>query len=539
MPPDPLTLQVIQAALDHAAGEMFAVLRKTAMSPVIHEVLDAGTGITDAAGALVSSGAGIPSFVGVLDKAVTAICKKQGTQFFDGDVFLLNDPCKGGVTHLNDVIIAAPVFFEGECVAWVASIAHWSDIGGKVPGSMAADATDIFSEGLRLPVMRLTCRGKMNRALADIIIANSRLPDFAAGDLWAQIAAGGRAARIIRTLCKRYGPDTLRAAIQDARRTGLRRALAGLATLPHGRFAHTRRFDGGTSWRVAIEITHRRFTVDLREAPPQAHGPHNTSREGAQIACQIFFKALCDPERFANAGSFAPLRVLTRPGSIFDPADDAPHGFYFETRIQLIDMLWQCLAAHCPDRLPAGHFASIFGAVIAGIHPDTGRPFTMVEPQQGGWGASPTRPGNAATFSTNHGDTFNCPAEIAEARYGLEVVQRALNVAPIHPGMHPGGHGVITRYRIHGGARLSAGFSHHTCPVWGLEGAADGGLNRLQLYRGGRTHIQPAFVSGVELQRGDEIEITTAFGGSAPKARRPCTVRAPIVKHPVPDTPGT
>ena len=127
---DQFTTAVVQAALDSAAEEMFEVLRKTAMSPIIYEVLDVGTGITAADGALVSSGAGIPSFVGVLDKSVKAILAKEGDRVAEGDVFLTNDPNFGGVTHLNDVVVAEPVFFDGACIAWVASIAHWGDIGG-------------------------------------------------------------------------------------------------------------------------------------------------------------------------------------------------------------------------------------------------------------------------------------------------------------------------------------------------------------------------------------------------------------------------
>ena len=119
---DPFTLSVIQSALDNAAVEMFAVLRKTAMSPIIYEVLDVGTGVTDAKGRLVSSGAGIPTFVGVLDKAVKVIVERHGDSLKAGDIFIANDPNHGGVTHLNDVVIAKPVFFEEHCVAWTASI---------------------------------------------------------------------------------------------------------------------------------------------------------------------------------------------------------------------------------------------------------------------------------------------------------------------------------------------------------------------------------------------------------------------------------
>lgn len=512
---DLFTSAVIQSGLDAAADEMFEVLRKTAMSPIIYEVLDVGTGVTDAAGELVSSGAGIPSFIGVLDKAVKAILAKEGSAVAEGDVFVVNDPNQGGVTHLNDVAIAEPVFHDGKCVAWVASLAHWGDIGGKTPGSMAADATEIFAEGLRLPIVRLFSQGVPSEAVFDIIKTNSRLPDFVAGDLWAQVSAGRRASVLIRKLCDRYGADAMQNAILDAREVGEARARAGIAKLPKGAFRIKEPQDNGEIWDIGIEITSDKIVFDLTQAPTQSDGPHNTSRDGAVIACQVFFKALTDPDRFANAGSFVPLEVRTTPGSIFEAGPTAAHAYYFETRIRLFDTLWHCVARAAPGLLPAGHFASIFGTVIAGQHPQTGRNYAMVEPQMGGWGATRDRAGTHAMYSTSHGDTFNCPIEIAEARYGFDVVEKSLNVAPYQEGEHAGGHGVVTRYRMNAPATISSGFSHSVIPVWSEDGATDGGLNSFVAHRQSGIAESYSIVSGLKLVAGEEIEIRSAYGGSS------------------------
>lgn len=141
---DPITLEIIQNSLQAAADEMFAAMRKTAMSSIIYEVLDMGTGITDANGRIASSGAGIPAFVGVLDKGVQFILEKFGDDVQPGDVFITNDPWHGGVTHLNDLVLAMPVFSGGEIIAWTANIAHNSDVGGMAPGSLSGEATEIF-----------------------------------------------------------------------------------------------------------------------------------------------------------------------------------------------------------------------------------------------------------------------------------------------------------------------------------------------------------------------------------------------------------
>lgn len=506
---DPFTSSVIQSALDAAAQEMFDVLRKTAMSPIIYEVLDVGTGVTDAHGALVSSGAGIPSFVGVLDKSVQAILAQEQGKIANGDIFVLNDPNHGGVTHLNDVVVVQPVFSQGHCIAWVASIAHWGDIGGRVPGSMAVDVTEIVAEGLRLPIVRLFAKGVRNDAVFDIIRANSRLPDFVTGDLSAQVSAGQRAARILQDICQRYGDVAFQHAIAEAQGMGQARACDGLARLPKGLFKIDQPQDDGEVWTASIEITEDLFTVDLRGAPAQAKGPQNTSRDGAVIACQMLFKALTDPERYANSGSFAPLRVLTTPDTIFHAGPTAPQGYYFETRIRLFDMLWHCMAHAMPGALPQGHFASIFGTVIAGRHADTARPYAMVEPQMGGWGATSTREGQGPMFSTSHGDTFNCPVEIAEARYGFEVLDKELAFAP-HGN---GGAGLTTRYQMRAPAVLSAGLSHAKVPVWSTCEDAQGGCNALRITTLDGHETSHAFVSGYPLQVGDLVTIRTAFGG--------------------------
>ncbi|WP_159587248.1 hydantoinase B/oxoprolinase family protein [Chelativorans xinjiangense] len=511
---DPITATVIQASMVAAADEMFAVLKKTAMSPIIYEVLDVGTGITDAHGELVSSGAGIPTFVGVLDKAVKRIIELNGLETIcAGDVFVTNDPYFGGVTHLNDVVIALPVFAAGELVAWTASIAHWNDVGGKTAGSMAVDVTEIFQEGLRLPAVRLFQAGKPIRSVFEIIAANSRLPDFVEGDLWAQVAAGRKAESRVKQIVETYGLSSYNNALESLFEEGERRALAGLATLPAGSYQIEEEQDDGALWRASITVSADRFTVDLTGNPKQRCAPYNTSRDGAVISAQMIFKALTDPTLFANGGSFRLLEVITVPGTVFHATGNAPHGYYFETRIRLYDMLWQCMARAMPGRLPAGHFASICGTVIAGDHPDTGRRYTMVEPQMGGWGATCERDGLDAMYSASHGETFNCPVEICEARYGIDVGFKRLNETDEGRGRHCGGKGLSLSYRVRAPAVLSTGYSRNRQPAWGLAGGENGGTNGLSVIRSNGEREDYAFASDVPLEPNDEVLIHTANGG--------------------------
>jgi N-methylhydantoinase B len=283
--------------------------------------------------------------------------------------------------------------------------------------------------------------------------------------------------------------------------------------LPHGTFTIEEEQDDGALWKAAITISPERFLVDLTGNPKQRNAPYNTSRDGAVISAQMIFKALTDPTLFANAGSFRPLHVVTEPGTVFHAEGTAPHGYYFETRIRLYDMLWRCMVKALPERLPAGHFASICGTVIAGDHPDTGRRFTMVEPQMGGWGATSKRDGLDAMYSASHGETFNCPVEICEARYGLDVGYKRLNDTEEGRGLHSGGRGLSLAYRLRAKALLSAGYSRNRQPVWGSAGGAPGGRNGIAVIRAGGERRDYSFVSGLELAPGDTITITTANGG--------------------------
>lgn len=312
------------------------------------------------------------------------------------------------------------------------------DVGGIVPGSISNEANQIFQEGLRLPAIKLISEGSPNQAVMEIMKANSRLPDFLRGEMWAGVAAARVGERRILDLIAKYGCETFVLAVQ----TFMDHARAGrlaLQRLPHGRFAIAEEQDSGAVYHAVVEMTDDALVVDLRENLDQDPGPNNLSRDGAMIAAQMAFMNITGAHASANAGHFRPLKLLTRSGSVFDAAPPAAFGTYYEVGIRLYDVLLRCLAPHLGDRIPAGNFGSICGTFIGGPHPDTGRHFTIVEPQIGGWGGSALRDGNSAIFSGFHGETFNCSAEVAEARYGLYVEQLALGEERGGEGKHRGG----------------------------------------------------------------------------------------------------
>ena len=512
---DPITLEIIQSSLQAATDEMFAALRRTAMSAIIYEVLDMGTGITDRNGELAGSGAGIPAFVGVLDKTVKRIIKKfnHPGDIEPGDIFITNDPYNGGVTHLNDVVLTMPVFADGEIVAWTANIAHWNDIGGMVPGSMSTDATEIFQEGLILPGVKLFSRGQPIRSVFDILTANCRMPDFLTGDLWAGVASVRVGERRVLEIVNKYGKDVFLHAVEEYLDYGEQVTLAALKRLPKGRFSLVEPQDNGPDYAVTVEITDNEFIIDLRDNPDQDKGPFNMSRDEATVACQIAFKGIVSPERVSNGGTFRPLKVITRPGSIFDPIYPAAQGIYYELTIRLHDLIWRCLAQHMPDRLPAGSFASVCGTLFGGIHPDTGRTYAVIEPELGGWGGSPTSDGNSGQFSALHGETYNCPAEVAEARYGVTVDYLSFHDEDGGAGFHRGGKGVRIDYRIRSdNAWLTVAYTRDKNPPWPLKGGQPGSPNHVLIRRTSGAVERHAVVSGLTLHTDDVIQVMTGTG---------------------------
>lgn len=521
---DPITLEIIQNSFQAAADEMFVAMQKTAMSSIIYEVLDMGTAVLDEHGELASSGAGIPAFVGVLDKTCKVVIDTIGIEHIEeGDVFFTNDPYWGAVTHLNDIVVTMPVFHDGELIAWTANIAHNSDVGGMAPGSASGEATEIYQEGLRLPPVKAIAKGETVRSVMDIIKTNSRLPDLIEGDLWAAIASVRTGERRLREVATRYGVDVFRAASREFMDYGEQVSRQGLKGLPHGTFELTEEIDDGRVLSVSITISDDVFLVDLTNNPEQSTAPTNLSRDGAMIPVQMIFKSLTDASLTANSGTFRPIQVLTTPGTVFDPVEPAPMGFYYDLMLPLYDLMWRCMAKEVPELLGAGHFASVCATLMGGTHPDTGRPYSIIEPQIGGWGASGTRDGNSAMFSGVHGDTFNCPAEINEARNGLYVNRMELNTAPGGEGRFTGGRGIVMEYELRaddGHATLA--FTRSKFPPWAADGGVDGSPNYAEIIQaedGSSTRY--SFASGVPTNPGDVIRIVTGIGGGVgdPKDR--------------------
>jgi N-methylhydantoinase B len=518
---DQFTLEIIENALVAVGDEMFWTLQRTAQSSLIFEVLDFAVGVTDATGELVAQGNGVAGFLGTLDAAVLATIEKHGSSMVPGDIFMTNDPYGGGGTHLSDVSIVMPVFFEGEIVAFTVNKAHWSELGGKDPGSVSADATEVFQEGLQLPNIRLFERGEVDQSILDLIGANCRLPRMTLGDLWAGVAAARVGEKRIAELCGKYGKKTVETATERLLEYGERMARLELSKLPKGTFeAEDWIDDDGTGDGpfkvvVAVTIDDDGMLVDFTGSCDQVVGPINSTYTGLVSSVRSVYKAVTNPSVPANGGGFRPLRVIAPEGSIFHARRPAPVSMYFESMLFGSDLVWKALAEHIPERLTAGHLLSVCATKVYGTHPDTGDFWMIYEPLVGGWGAGADKDGEPGQFCVGDGETYNIPIEITEQRYGITVDQYALHSEDGGAGEFRGGKGVILDYRVSGKeAFVTATFNRSKIPPWGMLGGRDGTPNYVEIHRvDGGVETYGHTPEGVHLAHGDVVRLITATGG--------------------------
>lgn len=515
--PDPFTLEIIQNALQAICDEMFMTLRRTAMSSVICENLDFGVAITDKQGRLACQGAGLPGFIGMLDSGVKKAIEKHGRaeSIRQGDIFLTNDPYGGGVSHLNDVVIALPVFDEEDIVAWMVNKAHWTDIGGMNPGSLSTSSTEVFQEGLQLPDIKLFSKGIINKAVIDIISANSRTPEQTLADMWAGIAAARAGESRFLNLLVKYGHEVVRYCISQYLDAGEQATLRALHDLPKGVFNAEDCTEEGEPIHVIVTITNDECIVDLRGNPKQSATPFNCPYMCTWSAAQIVFKAITDPHGITNDGTFRPLKLICDKGSVFHAQRPAPVSRYSEPLMQVIDLIWKAVAPQIPKALPAGQMNSVSSVVIGGRDPQTGLLSIFIEPQVGGWGAKCEADGENAQMCAGSGETYNGSAEVTESRFGVLVQCYQLRVDDSGGmGEYRGGKGIKKEFQVlWKDAWLTSTHTRGTTRPWGMRGGAQGSSNGVEVIRVSGKNEMYTRIERLPLEVGDIVRVQTAAGG--------------------------
>src|SRR4051794_1351076 len=432
---DAFTAEVIRSTVVSITDEMKTNLMRTAYNMVIYEAEDFTVGLFDAEGNTISIGLGLPMFIRGLSDAIKAKLAHWGREGIEpGDILLTNDSYVMG-SHLNHMIFTVPVFNDGELVAFSSSMAHWPDVGGVLGGV----TRDIYSEGLQLPFVKIFKRGAQDPELTAIIRSNCRLPERAMGDFRAQIASILTGERRLARLLERYGNAAFRASIELVFEQSERLARAAVREIPDGVYEAESFMDDDAvalgrhiPIGVRVEVRGDEMTVDLSGVGAQVAGYFNSGPTAGRSAAEVAFKFLTTPLLLPiNDGSFRPLTIILPPGRVISATRPAPMRWWMTIPMTVVDTIFKALAPACPDRVIAGHHASLGGGGAYGfIDPVTG----MVHPGAGGgignagggWGAKLGEDGMCATICINDGDTHNSPVEAGEAKSPLICIQRSL-----------------------------------------------------------------------------------------------------------------
>jgi N-methylhydantoinase B len=381
---DPITTEVIRNALVALTDEMKLTLVNTAYNPLIYEVMDFSAALTDEAGNLYGQAAGLTVFLASLPATIKNGLSAIGRDnLAEGDIVLANDPFTTG-THISDTAVYIPIFYAGELVAFSINMAHWADIGGMTPGGWTPNSTEVFQEGLRFTHLKLYQCGELNSDLERLIRANVRFPQIVFGDLSAQIAACQTGMRRYQALCKKYGPDTIRAAMQRVFDDSEQLTRARVRDIPDGVYSAETfmdhdgvELDKPRKVKVTVTVAGNSMTVDLTGSSETCSGPINLPLIWTRAAVETAFKALTVPFDPTNAGHMRPLEVIAPENTIVNPQFPAPTDSYGYVSNTVMDLVVLALAPAIPQKCAAGTY-QLFGIYLYRVDARFGKPFLFI-----------------------------------------------------------------------------------------------------------------------------------------------------------------
>ena len=429
---DPVTLTIVNNSLVNICREMGITMIRTAFSPIFNEGLDFSCVLFDRRGNMIGQAEFCPAQIAASLFIVRWTIEELGVESFEpGDVVLHNDPYRGGA-HIPEHSVMRAVFHEGELFGFVANVGHLAEIGGKAVGSFAADATEVFQEGLRIPPVKIVKRDVNDMDLWRLIMANHRTPRNTWGDLNAQIGSLRVAERRVIELLDRYGRDFIDEASEELMDYSERWMRAEISAIPDGVYEFTERMedDGvGTDpvkFHVKVNVRGDELVVDWTGTDPQVRGPINATYGVTAGAVYNAVFHVTDQNIPKNSGAYRPIRIIAPPGSAVNVVYPGPSvGGNTETHPKLADMVVAALAPALPDRVAAAEGGTACNFLFGGVHPKTGDYYANYHLEGGGWGAKSYDDGNDAIIVKN-GNCRNTPVEIFETRYPLRVVEYSL-----------------------------------------------------------------------------------------------------------------
>lgn len=495
---DSVTLEIIRNACAAIAEEMNANLIRTGYSPNIKERRDCSCALFDARGEMISQAENMPVHLGAMPFSVAAaIDRFPPAELEPGDAVLLNDPFRGGA-HLPDLTLVTPVFVDESIVAYAANRAHHADIGGSRAGSVAADSTEIYQEGIRIPPVKLYKAGEVNETAMDVILANVRTPDERRGDLRAQETANQTGRQRFSELVEKYGADSLTAALEEIKDYSERRMRTELESLPDGtyRFEDVLDDDGQGNEDLpvvaAVTIDGDSVDVDFEGTAAQTDGPINAVFAVTASATYYAIRCVTDPDIPPNHGCYRPIDIDAPEGTIVNPTPPAAVvGGNLETSQRVTDVVLGALAEATPERVLAGSQGTMNNVTFGGIDPRDASPYAFYETQGGGFGGRSGLDGLDGVH-VHMSNTMNTPIEVLETAYPLRVTRYEFREDSSGAGEFRGGLGLRRDIGIRDHqAAFSLLAERHRHAPYGLVGGAEGTPGRAYLLENGLNTTDP------------------------------------------------
>ncbi len=505
-----IEIEIFNKLFAAVAEEMGIVLRRSAFSPNIRERCDFSCAVFDAQGEMVAQASHIPVHLGAMPLTLQTVLPKFEWQ--PGDVVITNDPFSGG-THLPDVTLIKPVFFEKELVFFLINRAHHADIGGKYAGSMAV-ATHIDEEGVRIIPRYLFRRGKLNEEFFNDLLERLRSPLERKGDFTAQMASLWRGERRLKEMYKRYGVKKLREMATALKEYAVRAMATLIKNIPKGEFSFTDYLDDdGLGTKdipicVKLKVKEHEIEIDLTQSADQVKGSVNAPKAVTQAAVYYVFLCLLHTlgEYPINQGCFWPLKIITKPGTVVDavyPAAVAAGNV--ETSQRIVDALLGALSKALPEVIPAASCGSMNNIAIGGDD------FAYYETIGGGMGARPFSDGLSG-IHTHMTNTLNTPIEALEHDYPLFIETYRLRKGSGGRGLYKGGDGLIRQYRFLSKATVTILSERRRYAPYGLKGGESAKKGQNWLIQKGEKTALPGKVN-LEVGPGDQVIIETPGGG--------------------------
>lgn len=517
-PLDPITVEVIGAALSSIVEETGEALVRASYSTNIKERRDCSTALFDREGRTLCQAEHIPVHLGsFLDFIPMVLAGHDASGIQPGDVFIGNDAYRGGGTHLPDIVLAEPIFVNGTLSAWTVNLAHHSDFVDRAHAH-------IYQEGLRIPPIRLYRAGQLQTDVQDLILLNCQVPRERLSDLRAQMAANRVGVQRFQDLCARYGVETVLASGHELLDYAERKMRAGIAALPDGQWRFEDVFDNldfDAPIPLAVTVTIAGDQIDLSfEAPPQVRAGINMTRTALLATVYYIVKSVVDPTVLPNAGLARPITVRAPEGSILNCSHPAAVNGRVQTCQRVADLILGALAQAAPQRVSACTNSTCTVALFSGTRQDgplKGSYWVYLETIGGGGGARPDAQGldGIHVHATN---TSNLPVEALEVEYPLILERYELVDGSAGAGRHRGGMGLRRVYRATEDCMVRVDISRNLSRSWGLDGGGPGGHGSFAT-----SPETPAFDRGQGLLRaGEWLEVITPGGGGygTPEADR-------------------